>query len=83
MLLPKISDLLERAPVDFAAEQLTQLTLDVSKAHRRILISKCTCFIRVLFNVMLHYILAQVSILNFKQAAWHVGSHGSFFSVSY
>ena len=37
MLLPKISDLLACAPTDFSTEQLTQLTLDVSKAHRRIL----------------------------------------------
>ena len=38
MLLPKISDLMDSAPQDFAFEQLIQLTLDVSKAHRRILI---------------------------------------------
>ena len=38
MLLPKISDLMDSAPRDFSREQLIQLTLDVSKAHRRILI---------------------------------------------
>ena len=38
MLLPKISDLMDSAPRDVAREQLIQLTLDVSKAHRRILI---------------------------------------------
>ena len=39
MLLPKISDLiLQCAPEGNAVEQFLQLTLDVSKAHRRILI---------------------------------------------
>ena len=38
MLLPKISDLMDSAPHEFAREQLIQLTLDVSKANRRILI---------------------------------------------
>eukprot|EP00435_Cladocopium_sp_Y103_P069793 s1010_g34.t1 len=38
MLLPKISDVMRCAPLGMAAEQVTQLTLDVSKAHRRILI---------------------------------------------
>ena len=38
MLLPKITDVMSCAPLHFAVEQSTQLTLDVSKAHRRILI---------------------------------------------
>ena len=38
MLLPKISDLVQCAPEGNAVEQFLQLTLDVSKAHRRILI---------------------------------------------
>ena len=38
MLLPKISDLMDSGPREFSREQLIQLTLDVSKAHRRILI---------------------------------------------
>eukprot|EP00435_Cladocopium_sp_Y103_P072443 s581_g40.t1 len=38
MMLPKISDVMQCAPSTLAAEQLTQLTLDVSKAHRRVLI---------------------------------------------
>ena len=38
MLLPKVSDLMDSAPPTVAQEQLIQLTLDVSKAHRRILI---------------------------------------------
>eukprot|EP00435_Cladocopium_sp_Y103_P020066 s4625_g4.t2 len=37
-MLPKISDVMQCAPSTLAAEQLTQLTLDVSKAHRRVLI---------------------------------------------
>eukprot|EP00435_Cladocopium_sp_Y103_P067702 s917_g30.t1 len=37
-MLPKISDVMQCAPSDLAAEQLTQLTLDGSKAHRRVLI---------------------------------------------
>ena len=38
MLLPKVSDLMQCAPVKPSSQQVTQLTLDVSKAHRRILI---------------------------------------------
>ena len=38
MLLPKISDLMDTGPLEFAREQLIRLALDVSKAHRRSLI---------------------------------------------
>ena len=38
MLLPRISDLMQCAPSESAVEQVVHLTLDVSKAHRRILI---------------------------------------------
>lgn len=38
MLLPRISDVLQCEPSTIAQQQMTQLTLDVSKAHRRILI---------------------------------------------
>eukprot|EP00435_Cladocopium_sp_Y103_P032719 s574_g8.t1 len=34
-LLPKISDLMRCTPLGMASEQITQLTLDVSKAHRK------------------------------------------------
>lgn len=38
IMLPRISDVLSCAPSDMAQQQVIQLTLDVSKAHRRILI---------------------------------------------
>ena len=38
MLLPKITDLMSCSPLEYADEQLIQLTLDVSKTHQRILI---------------------------------------------
>eukprot|EP00435_Cladocopium_sp_Y103_P026209 s1025_g6.t1 len=38
MLLPRISDVMACAPDSMAIEEVVQLTLDVSKAHRRILI---------------------------------------------
>lgn len=38
MMLPRISDVLQCAPMTMAQQQMIQLTLDVSKAHRRILI---------------------------------------------
>ena len=38
MTLPRISDVMECAPDSMARQQMIQLTLDVSKAHRRILI---------------------------------------------
>eukprot|EP00435_Cladocopium_sp_Y103_P041493 s465_g11.t1 len=38
MLLPRISDVIACAPTGPAQEDMLQLTLDVSKAHRRILI---------------------------------------------
>ena len=38
MMLPRISDVMECAPLEMAQQQMTQLTLDVAKAHRRILI---------------------------------------------
>ena len=38
MTLPRISDLSDCAPDTMARQQMIQLTLDVSKAHRRILI---------------------------------------------
>ena len=38
MTLPRISDVMECAPDSMAKQQMIQLTLDVSKAHRRILI---------------------------------------------
>ena len=38
MMLPRISDVLACAPLQMAQQQMTQLTLDVAKAHRRILI---------------------------------------------
>ena len=38
-MLPRISDVMDSAPVVMAQQQMTQLTLDVSKAHRRILIA--------------------------------------------
>ena len=38
MMLPCISDILFCAPTEMAQHQVIQLTLDVSKAHRRILI---------------------------------------------
>jgi len=37
-MLPRISDVLACAPLQMAQQQMTQLTLDVAKAHRRILI---------------------------------------------
>ena len=37
MLLPRISDVIQCAPDSMASQQMTQLTLDVAKAHRRIL----------------------------------------------
>ena len=39
MMLPRISDVMDSAPVPMAQQQMTQLTLDVSKTHRRILIA--------------------------------------------
>ena len=39
MLLPRIADVVACAPPQMAQEQVTQLTLDVSKAHRRILVA--------------------------------------------
>ena len=39
MLLPKISDVLQAAPLTGSALELTAFTLDVSKAHRRIKIA--------------------------------------------
>ena len=39
MTLPRISDVMDCAPANMAKQQMIQLTLDVSKAHRRILIS--------------------------------------------
>lgn len=38
MLLPRINDVIPCTPTDMSQNQLLQLTLDVSKAHRRILI---------------------------------------------
>ena len=38
MLLPRISDVIQCAPEGMAIQQMTQLTLDVAKAHRRILV---------------------------------------------
>ena len=38
MLLPRISDVLQCSPEAMSEQQLTQLTLDVAKAHRRILV---------------------------------------------
>lgn len=38
MILPRISDVMACAPVELVQQQMTQLTLDVAKAHRRILI---------------------------------------------
>ena len=38
MLLPRISDVMACAPTDMSVQGLLQLTLDVSKAHRRILL---------------------------------------------
>ena len=38
MMLPRISDVLACAPMQMAQQQMAQLTLDVAKAHRRILI---------------------------------------------
>ena len=38
MTLPRISDVIDCAPDTMARQQIVQLTLDVSKAHRRILI---------------------------------------------
>ena len=38
MMLPRISDVLRCAPLQAAVESMIQLTLDVSKAHRLILI---------------------------------------------
>ena len=40
MMLPRISDILSCAPTEMAQQQVIQLTLDVSKAHRRILIDQ-------------------------------------------
>lgn len=37
MMLPRISDVMECAQMQMAQQQMTQLTLDVAKAHRRIL----------------------------------------------
>lgn len=37
MMLPRISDVMECAPLQMAQQQMTQLTLDVAKAHKRIL----------------------------------------------
>ena len=39
MLLPRISDVMQCAPMGMSAQQMTQLTLDVSKSHRRILVA--------------------------------------------
>jgi hypothetical protein len=39
MLLPRISDVMQCAPMGMSEQQMTQLTLDVSKAHRRILVA--------------------------------------------
>ena len=39
MLLPKITDVLQAAPMHHSALQMTAFTLDVSKAHRRIKIA--------------------------------------------
>ena len=38
MLLPRIADVIQCAPDSMAIQQMTQLTLDVAKAHRRILV---------------------------------------------
>lgn len=38
MLLPRINDVIRCTPTEMSRDQLIQLTLDVSKAHRRILI---------------------------------------------
>ena len=38
MLLPRISDVIQCDPDGMAEQQMTQLTLDVAKAHRRILV---------------------------------------------
>ena len=38
MLLPRISDIMACTPLGMATDQIIQLTLDVSKAHRRVLI---------------------------------------------
>ena len=38
MLLPRISDVMACTPLSMATDQIIQLTLDVSKAHRRVLI---------------------------------------------
>lgn len=40
MLLPRISDVMQCAPSGMAVQQMIQLTLDVSKAHCRILVVK-------------------------------------------
>ena len=39
MLLPRISDVMSCAPSSMSQQDMTQLTLDVAKAHRRILIA--------------------------------------------
>ena len=39
MLLPRISDVMQCAPMGMSEQQMTQFTLDVSKAHRRILVA--------------------------------------------
>ena len=38
MLLPRISDVMACAPLGMSTDSMIQLTLDVSKAHRRVLI---------------------------------------------
>ena len=41
MLLPRISDVMACTPREMAQQQVLQLTLDVSKAHRCILLRPC------------------------------------------
>jgi len=60
MLLPKISDVLQAAPLTGSVLELTAFTLDVSKAHRRIKIAPanqgllCFWYQDVLFKSLIH-----------------------------
>ena len=67
MMLPRISDVLACAPMQMAQQQMTQLTLDVAKAHRRILIDPKDGGM-LCFHAMASCIVASHSILALVQA---------------
>ena len=77
MLLPRISDVIQCAPEGMAIQQMTQLTLDVAKAHRRILVHPddggLLCFHAngELYRCSIHSTLELVQWLVLGALGWH------------